>query len=212
MYFKPNFKMLVIGNSCSGKTYYVVKLLNDLLRWKQVLGNKKQQSICVICPNEASLKQPLWNKLESTVDKLLLKNNTPKPMKKYDYYIIDDVDALRGKSGEWIRDLFTIESHHTASTVIWLCHKYNTGSPESRASVDYLVLKDLDDEQVDKLPIDDVVKKKMYDHIRKQVFYEDCQYKNYSHLVYVKCCMPESDDRVYETDCCTLRKKITSLA
>lgn len=205
MYFKNNFKAIVIGNSSSGKTYYVVNLINDILGLDSMLNGSKRKTLCVICPNEASLNQPLWNNVRCKVDKILLKNNTPKP-DKHDFYVIDDVDILKGKSASWITELFTIESHHTASTVIWICHKYNTGSPESRGSVDYLVIKDLDEEQLKKLPIPQERRDVIQRYLNKNVFYDQGEYKNYAHVVYVKCCMPSDDNRIYRTDVCFLNK------
>lgn len=130
--FPNNIRAMVIGASETGKSYQIIKLLKrKILRYN---------NIWVVSNNEATLNQPLYKGVSSR-NKILLTKNIKKPkFENGDFIIIDDIDQF--PSDSWLTKLSTIESHHSNLSVVYICHKWKTGSVHLRGSVEFVFLFD----------------------------------------------------------------------
>lgn len=190
----PTFKAIVIGKSHTGKTYMVIEWCNEIIALRN-----KPMTIGILTPNQSSFNQPTWNMLDKRfqVEKIILDKNTPQPAKK-DIFVVDDVDDLFGKTGRWVRDLFTVESHHQNSIIFLISHVLNSGSPALRYSTDYIVIKDIPENQLNKIDVLTKDEKKIIlDHIAAGIKVDGGQYRNYSYVVYVNGSLPGGATRLY---------------
>lgn len=188
------FKAIVVGKSNTGKTYMVIQWCNEIIALRG-----QQMSLCILTPNQSSFNQPTWNLLDKRfkVTKIVLEKTICQP-EKHDIFIVDDVDDLFGKSGRWVRDLFTVESHHQNSIIFLISHVLNSGSPALRYSTDYIIIKDIPENQLNKIDLlTKEEKKAILDHIATGITVDKGQYRNYSYVVYVNGSLPNGATRLY---------------
>jgi hypothetical protein len=126
--FPKNIRAMIIGSSETGKTYQVIKLLK-----RNILHHN---NIWVISNNDSTLNQPLYKEIKN---KLVYNKRIKKPnFGDGDFIIIDDIDEFPRDS--WLTNLSTIESHHSNLSVVYICHKWKTGSVALRGSVEFVFL------------------------------------------------------------------------
>lgn len=130
--FPKNIRAMVIGSSETGKSYQIIKLLK-----RNILN---YNNIWVISNNEATLNQPLYQDINKK-NKIIFNRRSKKPLfLNGDFIIIDDIDEFPRDS--WLTTLSTIESHHSNISVVYICHKWKTGSVALRGSVEFVFLFD----------------------------------------------------------------------
>lgn len=138
-------KIIIVGASHTGKTFLVRHMIV-----RGDFGNKRDMVIVVASPSQTSLDQRIWTDLAKRGFKII-KINCAKQrpvmeqtelMKtfKHKLWVVDDVDNIKVARDGWIRDLFTLESHHSGYNVVMISHKLNSGCPEARDSADYIIL------------------------------------------------------------------------
>jgi len=130
--FPKNIRAMVIGSSETGKSYQIIKLLK-----RNVLFHN---NVWIVSNNDATLNQPLYKDINRK-NKIIFSRKTSKPnFENGDFIIIDDIDEFPRDS--WLTTLSTIESHHSNISVIYICHKWKTGSVALRGSVEFIFLFD----------------------------------------------------------------------
>lgn len=130
--FPKNIRAMVIGSSETGKSYQIIKLLK-----RNILNHN---NIWIVSNNDATLNQPLYKDI-SNKNKILFNRKVNKPnFNNGDFIIIDDIDEFPRDS--WLTTLSTIESHHSNISVVYICHKWKTGSVALRGSVEFVFLFD----------------------------------------------------------------------
>lgn len=133
-------RICIVGSSSTGKTELVKKMI---LRCD--FGNKKDLEVLLYAPSDITLNQKCWKTLEKkkiNIKKSFLSKDTPRPKDKTTkerLVIFDDVDDAISLP-KWVRERFTIASHHLNESVICISHRLKIGVMEIRNCADWIVL------------------------------------------------------------------------